>query len=143
MSKINYIPFERSYGGREKYYSVGKQKDLVGDCAIRAVALALDQDYKETFREMSELGVEEFGEFANSTSVIEEYLSRKGWRKISLKEGKEYKPFYDHRGIIQRDKNYIFKVRAGYGSHLSAVVRGVNKDTWLCQDKKASFYWVK
>ena len=34
-------------------------------------------------------------------------------------------------------KNYIFYVRVGYQTHLTSVVKGINKDTWLCQESMA------
>ena len=52
---MDYIKYEKSYGGRENYFPVGKKKDLVGDCVIRAIALALEMDYMQVLRELMDL----------------------------------------------------------------------------------------
>ena len=142
--KIDYIKYEKSHGGREKYFPVGKRKDLVGDCVIRAVALALDMDYMQVLRELMKLAVEKFGiPYANNQRVYEDYLNSKGWVKKTLKEGKSWKPLYKHKHRLEQNKNYIFYVRVGFNTHLTSVVKGVNKDTWLCQDKMAYAMYEK
>jgi len=141
---MDYIKYEKSYGGRENYFPVGKKKDLVGDCVIRAIALALEMDYMQVLRELMDLAVEKFGiPYANNQRVYEDYLNSKGWVKKALKEGKSWKPLYKHKRRLEQNKNYIFHVKVGFGGHLTAVVRGVNKDTWLCQEKKAYAVYEK
>ena len=50
MSKLD---FKFSDGGRSKYY----EKTNVSDCGVRAIAIALDRDYDEVYKEaMSFLG---------------------------------------------------------------------------------------
>ena len=135
--KVNFIKYEHSYGGREKYFPVGKKKDLVGDCAIRAIALSLELDYMKVFKDLMDVAVEKGIPYANSQRVYESYLDNKGWTKKSLKQGKSWLPMWKHKRFLDVNKNYIFYVRVGFRTHLTSVVRGINKDTWLCQESMA------
>lgn len=45
MKRIDYIKYELSHGGRENYFLTGRKKDYVGDCAVRACALARTRLY--------------------------------------------------------------------------------------------------
>jgi len=144
MSRIKYIPYKLSHGGREKYFRVDRKKDLVGDCAIRASALALEQDYMLTLRELSDIAINEFGiPSANSSKALNFYMESKGWEKVSLIKNRKKKRMYEFKPILSDNENYIFDVKVGYGAHWTSVVKGVNLDTWLCQDKYAHAYWKK
>ena len=135
--KINFIKYKHSHGGREKYFPVGKKKDLVGDCAIRAIALSLEQDYMKVFKDLMDVAVEKGIPYLNCRNVYAPYLESKGWTKKSLKQGKIWLPMWKHKRFLDLNKNYIFDIKVGFGGHLTSVVKGVNKDTWLCQERKA------
>ena len=79
--KINFIQYEHSHGGREKYFPVGRRKDEVGDCVIRAIALSLEMDYMEAFKDLMDVAVEKGIPYANQQPVYESYLESKGWTK--------------------------------------------------------------
>ena len=144
MKKIDYIKYEMSHGGRENYFPTGRKKDYVGDCAIRACALALEQDYMKTLRDLSDIAINELGRpDANSIFTLTVYMERKGWERVSLIKDRKKKVMYEHKSILSENENYIFDVRVGYGSHWTAVVKGVNRDTWLCQNKYSQGYWKK
>lgn len=141
---MKWIPYKTSHGGREKYFRVDRRKDLVGDCAIRAAALALEQDYMLTLRELADIAINELGEpSANSYSALNLYMKSKGWEKVSLIENRKKKRMFMFGPILSDNENYIFDVRVGYRNHWTAVVKGVNLDTWLCQDRYANSYWRK
>lgn len=56
-----------------------------GDCVIRAVAIATDQSWRETYRDLCRLG-EIQGDLPNSNAVWGMYLKEKGARQFLLPE---------------------------------------------------------
>jgi hypothetical protein len=129
--------FEKSFGGRELYYPCDLQKDRIGDCVFRAIALATETDYKEVFQELFRIGLE-LGNMPNSKQVYEHYLTSKGWVRNSPKTNKRKK--YTLNAVpIEPNKNYIFK----QANHLVAVVDGVVKDSWDSRLCSVYSYYTK
>lgn len=62
------------------YYNANPRNRKGGDCAIRAVAAALQQSWEKTVREMTEVGIK-YGYVCNDKYTIEKYLEMKGWVK--------------------------------------------------------------
>lgn len=56
-----------------------------GDCVIRAVAIATDQSWRETYRDLCRLG-EIQGDLPNNNAVWGMYLKEKGARQFLLPE---------------------------------------------------------
>lgn len=130
--------FEKSFGGRENYFQCKLQKDLVGDCAIRAVAHATGHDYMDVMRALFSIGLE-LGRLPNDDMCVEKYLSKNGFVKFSpLKtaRGKRYKVRNFPADI---DKNYVIRT----SGHVTAIIKGRHLDTWDCGDSAAQSYYVK
>ena len=52
------IKYEKSHGGREKYYSVKYKNQDVGDCVIRAIAHGTGLDYKKVYTDLFKLAMD-------------------------------------------------------------------------------------
>jgi len=132
------LEFKKDDGGRSKYYPSKLKKDRAGDCTIRAIAIGTGTDYKEVWDALFSIGTE-IGQFPNSWEVVDRYLTSQGWVK--------HKPKRDINGKRHRLRNlrllhrntYIFKTTG----HLTAVVNGVHRDTWNCQNQIANSYYTK
>ena len=62
-------------GGRSKYF---KAKN-VGDCAIRAIAIATDKDYKEVYNDLKKLNNDVSCRNGTPKKVDKKYLTQLGW----------------------------------------------------------------
>lgn len=126
--------FIKNDGGRDKYFPTQFKKDLASDCVVRAIAIALDIDYKVVWDCLFEYG-QKIGHLPNDKRVYEPLLLEHGWTKNSpLKKGnKKYKvknlPVYN--AIIHTT------------NHLTAVVDGNLHDNWDCREWKANSFYLK
>ena len=130
------MKFQKSYGGREKYKSVKYKKDLVGDCVIRAIAIGLDQDYKQTFKELLDLSWEMLN-LPNSWRCTEEYLKRKGWvRNKPMRNSRNRKLKV---GQFHMDGVFLITING----HMTCLKDGILLDIWDCRKSSANTYYTK
>ena len=115
-------------GGRSKYF----KKKKVGDCVVRAIALALEQDYKVTYYELMSLAMPE-GLSYNSDFVWRKYLKSKGWAEHKF--GRAAKDLSDTN--LSPHLTFI----ASIPRHLCCVKNGVLYDTWNCSYKTCWRVW--
>jgi len=153
MTKVNYIKYESSHGGRDAYVEMkpgrgrraNRKQDYASDCAVRATAVALNQDYMQTLKELMAIALEMVLPSASSGRVTERYLTQKGFVKHSGKRDNQNRLIRlgDYAKFIDSTKSYWFTVRVGYRRHATGVYKGVNKDTWLCQDYLVLSYYER
>ena len=122
-------------GGREKYYKALN----VRDCATRAIAIANDMDYKETYMMLKEYNGGESPRNGVYGFISSKMLTDLGWEYVEYKDEDVY--FAD--AMIPIDEIIICKLPG----HLVAVIKGVAHDTWNIvkskKPKKLMGYWVK
>ena len=132
------MKFIKNYGGREKYFGTKFKKDRTGDCVIRAIATATEQDYMKVWNDLFELATE-CGFMPSDKKCYEIYLKDLGWEKNSpLKRGKKkYKVrnvgrFFHNQNVIIHTTN-----------HLTTLIDGDLNDSWDCREWCANSYYVK
>lgn len=69
------------------YTNVNPKNRYVSDCVIRAIALATNQSWEQTIRELTELGIKK-GTVLNDQTLYPIYLKEKGF--IEAKEPRKY-----------------------------------------------------
>lgn len=69
------MEFVYNDGGRSKYF----QAKNVGDCAVRAIAIATGIDYKEVYNELKKLNGGKSCRNGTPKSVDKKYLKQLGW----------------------------------------------------------------
>lgn len=113
-------------GGRlESFPDNYKKKDLrIGDCVIRAIAIATQQDYKKVWSDLFELG-KEMGFMPNSEQTYLKYLADNGWNEIKLGK-KLVRLSFSEVTEMSKDK-FIICSTAG---HLVAMKDGNIFDTY-------------
>lgn len=134
----NHNRYEKSFGGREKYFPCKLKKDTTGDCVIRAIAHATEQDYMQVMRDLFALGLE-LGQLPNQNKCYDVYLERLGWKKHSPLKDKKGKKFQVRHFPAEEGKNYIIHTT----SHLTAIMDKVIYDIWYCGESAAYSFYTK
>ena len=125
------MKFNYNDGGRTKHY----KKKKLGDCVVRALAIALQQDYKQTLVELCEVSIV-VGGVPNCPEVYELYLKGKMWiknkpprdsngKKIRLKDWKH------NRAIVLTTR------------HLTCVIDNCVNDIWDPREWSCNSYYTK
>lgn len=129
--------YSKNDGGRcEEYNITPLKKNLIGDCVVRAIAIGLNQSYKQTLKDLCEMSIEQGG-MPNDEFIYEQYLTHKGWVKC--------KPPRDEQGRKIRLKDWHHpRAIVLLTDHLTAVIDDCEMDTgdwrnWCCN----SYYTPK
>lgn len=110
-------------------------KTLVGDCVIRAISIAEQQSWEETYVELCGKGYK-MCDMPSSNEVWGEYLNSKGYKCYVIPF-----PIYSVRQFCNDYKSGRYVV--GTGSHAIAVINGDIYDTWDSSDETPAYYWRK
>lgn len=128
-------PYIKDDGGRFKEFNIKPlEKNMINDCAIRAIAIALDQSYRRTRDDLFQIAMD-ICDMPNSPKVYEPYLESKGWiknkppRRINNRKV-EVRNLHIDRAIIRTSK------------HLTAMINGTVLDTWDCTPWCANSYYT-
>tara|TARA_R110002012_G_scaffold309167_1_gene516021 strand:- start:548 stop:955 length:408 start_codon:yes stop_codon:yes gene_type:complete len=119
-------------GGRSKHFS-GKD---IGDCVIRACAIAFNQDYKVTMRELFDLAFE-MGNLPNAREVSRAYIESKGFVRHTTPKDKKGKKISIRNWSAECPSGSIIVLTR---EHLIAVVDNVQRDIWLDERTVSSYY---
>lgn len=121
-----------------KFYNAHPKGLRVGDCVKRAICTAEGRDYKEVAKELNtlkkEIGTDKF----NNNEVWKEYVTRKGYKKLSFKAEKG-KPRMNGKTFMQQFKTGKYILRMS--KHLVCCIDGDILDTWDCTDKCVYNAW--
>jgi hypothetical protein len=112
---------------------LGKQ---TSDCVVRAIAIATEQSWKRTYRELCELGEIE-AELPNANSVWGLYLRNKGAKQFLLPES--CPACVTVRAFCEKYPTGVFVI--GTGSHAVAVIDGDYYDAWDSGNEVPSYFW--
>lgn len=112
---------------------LGKQ---TSDCVVRAIAIATEQSWKRTYRELCELGEIE-AELPNANSVWGLYLRNKGAKQFLLPES--CPACVTVRAFCEKYPTGVYVI--GTGSHAVCVMDGDYYDSWDSGNEAASYFW--
>lgn len=116
------------------YYNPNPRGIRVGDCSIRAVSRALDQDWTETYINICLEGILQ-ADMPSSNAVWGEYLRSHGFSKGIEGEHTTVKRF------CEKHNNGIYV--CALSGHVVTVVDGDFFDTWDSSDETVIYYWKK
>jgi len=122
-------------GGRSKYF-----KGKAGDCAARAMAIALDIDYKQAYDELAKANAKGRGGNKSARNGIfkedfDAVLKSHGWLWVSA-------PKFDGRKARYNDMPEG-RVIVRMARHFAAVINGELNDSWDSSHKMVYGYWIK
>ena len=120
-------------------YNANPFKKKTGDCVIRAVCVALKEDWKDTYKGMFDVAMET-GYAISCKDNYKEYLHRKGYemKKMPKKEnGRRYTVREFIEELANPKKNYIINL----ANHLTCIEKCTLVDLWNCGNKSVGNYW--
>ena len=120
-------------GGRHQYFQMKYKKDRVGDCVVRALAIATNEDYKSVRDELWNISLNN-GDMPNGAPTYEEFLSKRGF----IKE-KKIKGYDLGRYPVSRHEVYVVRL----SRHLACLDKGRVRDLWDCRYKYPYNVWRK
>ena len=120
------------------FYNPNPYGNLVGDCVIRAISIATDNDWDAVYLAIALKGFD-MKDMPSSNSVWGAYLRSKGFKRYIMPNDCPdcftVKDFSE-----ERDKGCFLLAT---GTHLIAVIDGNYYDTWDSGSEIPTFYWKK
>jgi hypothetical protein len=129
------MPYQFNDGGR----ALAGFKGHTGDCSVRALAIALDMDYKMAYKLIASAnqnsGRARSARHGIPKELYSDVLKELGWIWMSA-------PKFEGRKARCSDM-YPGTVIARQAGHYVAVINGVPQDIWDCSHKMVYGFWVK
>lgn len=121
-----------------EYTNPNPQGKNVGDCTVRAIALATEQDWNKVYLDLCIQGYM-LSDMPSSNNVWMAYLANLGWAYQRLQDSC---PFcYTVNDFCEDHPTGTYIVATG--SHVIAIINGTLHDTWDSGDKVPMFYFEK
>ena len=114
------------------------EKNLVGDCVIRAVSIALNQDWQTTYLGVTVKGFELY-DMPSSNNVWGDYLEEKGFERFSIPN--TCPNCYTIKDFCKDNSKGIYVI--GTGSHAIAIIDGDYYDTWDSGDEVPMYFFKR
>ena len=108
----------------------------VGDCVIRALAVATDQSWRDTYRDLCRTG-EILADLPNSNAVWGTYLRRRGAKQFLLPES--CPECITVRAFCERYPAGVYVI--GTGDHAIAVIDGDWYDSFDSGNETPTYFW--
>lgn len=110
----------------------------VGDCAVRAVSVALDTDWETAFDLITE-AARAMGDMPSSDSVWGAVLRQNGFYRSVIPNS--CPDCYTARDFGLDHPRGIYVL--GFGGHVAAIVDGVLYDSWDSSELIPQFVWYR
>lgn len=118
------------------YFNPNKLARSIGDCAVRAVAKALNTDWDEAYAKMVVTGFR-MGDLPSSDAVWGSVLRQNGFEKELLPSS--CPECYTAEDFCQDHPSGTYVL--GFGGHTATVVDGDLYDSWDSSNEIPIFYW--
>lgn len=120
------------------YKNPNPDKSIVGDCVVRAIAIALHQGWKETYLDLCYQGLT-LCDMPSSNKVWKKYLQDNGFNIGIIPNTCPDCYTVAEFTKDNKDGTYIL----GTGTHVVAVIDGDYYDTWDSGEEVPLFYLYK
>jgi len=110
----------------------------VGDCAVRAVAKALDTDWETAYLMISDNGFA-MGDMPSSDSVWGAVLRQNGFYKQAMPN--RCPDCYTAADFARDNPRGVFVL--GFGGHVATIVDGVLYDSWDSSREIPIYVWYR
>lgn len=110
----------------------------VGDCAVRAIAKALDTDWETAYCRLVKNGYL-MGDMPSSNSVWGAVLRENGFKRKAIDT--DCKDCYTAEDFCRDHPKGVYVL--GFDSHTATVVDGNLYDSWDSSNEIPQYYWTK
>lgn len=121
-----------------KEYNNNPTGRRTGDCAVRAVAKALDTDWETAYARLAMSGFA-MGDMPNETSVVAATLRKNDFYRTAIPN--TCPDCYTAADFCEDNPEGVFVL--GFGTHIATVVDGDLYDTWDSSDLIPATVWYK
>lgn len=120
------------------FYNPNPTGRFVGDCAIRAVAKALDMDWETAYACVTAAGFA-MGDMPSSNSVWGSVLRENGFYREAIPT--TCPDCYSAEDFCMDHPEGVYVV--GFGGHVATVVDGDIYDAWNSSKEIPQYYWYR
>ena len=125
-----------------KEYNANFKNKKTTECVVRAISVALNKSWEDTFKELSAYTLET-GYMWNDNGAcgFKKFLKLKGYDKQKMPR-REDNTRYTVKEFIEElaNKNSIYIISVA--GHLTVVKNLTLIDTWDCSNKSVGNYWI-
>lgn len=121
-----------------KQYNPNPAGRAVGDCAVRALAKALDTDWETAYAKIAAAGFN-MGDMPSSNSVWGAVLRQNGFYRENIPN--ECPDCYTAENFSVDHPRGIYVL--GFGNHVATVVDGVLYDSWNSSQEVPQYFWYR
>lgn len=121
------------------YYNPNPAGRIVGDCAVRAVAKALDIDWETSYNLICQAGFN-MCDMPSSDSVWGAVLRQNGYYRITIPSD-GYSDYYTAQMFANDHPHGTYIL--GFGGHVATVVDGMIYDAWDSSNEIPQYYWYR
>ena len=124
--------------GRWKMYNPNPVSRNVGDCAVRAVAAALDTDWETAFALISK-NAYEMADMPSSNAVWGSVLRQNGFKRSVIPNN--CPDCYTAEQFAKDRPEGVYVL--GFGNHVATVKNGEIYDSWDSSQEIPQYFWWK
>lgn len=110
----------------------------VGDCAVRAISVALDMGWEAAYISLAMNGLQ-MGDVMNADSVWGALLRQHGFKRTSIPD--TCPQCYTAEDFCEDNPEGVFVL--GFGGHVATVKDGTLMDSWNSSAEIPQFVWYK
>lgn len=113
-----------------KFYNANTKGNFVNDCVVRAISVAENKSWNETYEELSDLAQIE-GVLLDDVEFVENYLDKRYMRECHY--SKSVEEFLEEFPV----GTYLVTMKG----HITTIIDGVLYDTFDCRDRRMWCAW--
>ena len=121
-----------------QYTNLNPKGKAVGDCTVRAISLATDNGWMETYLDLCLFGLL-MADMHSSNAISTAYLKSKGFKRRTIPD--DCPDYYTIEDFCKDHPQGTFVI--GTGSHLATVIDSVLWDSWDSRNETPVYYFEK
>ena len=121
-----------------RYVNLNPRKKSVGDCTVRAIAIATGSAWVDTYLDLCLLGMV-MADMPSANSVTTAYLRNKGFHRRTIPD--DCPDCYTIEDFCKDHPKGTYII--GTGSHLTTVIDGDLWDSWDSSNECPVYYFEK
>lgn len=121
-----------------QYINLNPRKKSVGDCTVRAIAIATGSAWVDTYLDLCLMGMV-MADMPSANSVTTAYLRNKGFHRRTIQD--DCPDCYTIADFCKDHPKGTYII--GTGSHLTTVIDGNLWDSWNSENETPVYYFEK